>query len=175
MQFTGRITRSDLGPTLDNGRYPVANPKTDIGADTLNLAFHQAAGMSRTIAEIGFVSVRVVVEIKKIGDTEVKTYTPEVVYQGFAFDPSRTLCNLQMARSTAGLYAFSFDREVYPDGKGQDVTVEINTGSATAQKLSDGNLVDGIFTKTGPRSWTVELKEVVSQNFCDVDFIVQLF
>lgn len=162
--FPTRIARSSLGPTLEN-KWPVVNPKQDIGAETFNLAFHQIAGMNAVSAR-GLLFV----------DYDSGTGSITTVYQGFAWDPDGTLPKLVWTRNAAGIYSFALPQASYPDEAGNDVTVELVGGIVHPQELIGGNVATGHYVKTGVRSGQVHIDvPILSHAHYDSDFLMLLW
>lgn len=143
--FPNRIGRSSLGPTLED-KWPVVNPKHDLGAAQFNLAFHQIAGMN-------LVSARGLLFV----DVNSGTGTITTTYQGIAWDPDGLLPKVVWTRSAAGIYSWSLPQTSYLDESGNAITVEVLGGYPMPQELVGGNVVIGQHVKTGVRAGTVHL------------------
>jgi len=157
--FPNRIARSSLGPTLED-KFPVVNPKHDLGAKQFNLLFHQVGGMNLVSAR-GLLSV----------DVNSSTGTVTTIYQGIAWDPEGSLPKIIWTRTEAGVYSWSLPQTSYKDESDNDIIVEILGGSVLPQQLADSQYVlTGQNVKTGLRSGEVHI--VISGNFhVDSDFL----
>lgn len=160
--FPSRISRSSFGPTLED-QWPIVNPKHDVGEAALNLAFWQTAGMNLT-AFRGLIYVVV--------DEDAETATTS--YQGFAWDPNKTMANLVWTRSAAGVYTFNLPESQYEDERGNLITVTLVGGAVFPQALYSGNMVLGQMEKTGARAGTVHLYVPQLNSKRDVNFVVGL-
>ena len=161
--FPHRIARSSFGPTIVD-KFPVVNPKHDIGEAAFNLLFWQTAGMNTSAA-------RAMLQVHVDGGAG----TAETVYQGFAWDPNGTLPKLAWNRSAAGVYTFSLPQSQYEDERGNPVTIDIVGGMAVPQGLVSGNVVLGQFEKTAARAGTVHMYVPQLNSKRDVDFLCFLW
>lgn len=158
--FPTRIARSSLGPTLED-KWPVVNPKHDIGASQLNLLFHQTSGMNVTSAR-GLLFV----------DVDSTAGTATTIYQGISWDPEGLLPKILWTRTGPGIYAWSLPLTSYPDEAGNDITVEIIGGSVLPQQLSSGEFIlVGQNEKTGVRSGIAHIVIPAGNFHVDSDFI----
>lgn len=122
--FPAIPTRDHFGPTLVD-RYPVRDTSRELGADAMNLAFHQIAGASRVLPQA------------------VLVFDPtleEVTYQALAFDPSNALDPVDSAKNATGDYTLTFEAS-YRDEK--DVLVPFAPKAAAAFVLGDPQLQPG--------------------------------
>jgi len=158
--FPNRIARSSFGPTLED-KWPVVNPKHDIGASSFNLLFHQVGGMNAVTAR-GLLFV----------DVDSGTGSITTMFQGIAWDPDGTLPKIVWDRSAAGIYSWSLPQSSYADESGNMISIEILGGTPLPQELVGGNVVVGQHVKTGVRSGTVHLiVPSLSHAHYDSDFI----
>ncbi|MFA5053366.1 MAG: hypothetical protein WC565_04870 [Parcubacteria group bacterium] len=158
--FPNRIARSSLGPTLED-KWPVVDPKHDIGASSLNLLFHQVGGMN-------LISARGLLFVDVNSGTGVVT----TLYQGIAWDPDGLLPKITWTRSAAGIYSWSLPQSSYADEAGNMITVEVLGGFPMPQELVSGNVAVGQHVTTGVRSGTVHiLVPALSNTHYDSDFI----
>lgn len=141
--FPTRVSRSSFGPTLED-KWPVVNPKTDIGADSFNLLFHQTAGMN-AVTSRGLLYV------------SVEGTTVTTVFQGVAWDPNSEMAKITWTRSEAGIYTWSLPQASYEDEEGNAITVSILGGMVLPQELYGGNVLVGQNVKTGARSGQVHI------------------
>jgi len=167
--FPARIARSSLGPTLQN-RYPIKDPRFDIGEEAFNLAWWQIAGMNA-------VSPRGFLVVDGLTDAGVSVNPPVTTYQAFAWDPENAMPKIQWTRSGTGIYTFSLPDTQYPDEQGNLITVEFLGGVAFAQCLSSGTTGSNMlsaFNKTGVRSGRVRFVTTGGVDN-DADFILLLW
>lgn len=163
MGFPNRVARSSFGPTLED-KWPVVNPKHDVGEATLNLTFWQVAGMNAVSAR-GLIYVSV--------NEGAGTATTD--YQGFAWDPDGGMPKIVWTRTSAGVYTFSLPETQYEDERGNLTTVELVGGQVIPQHLYSGNIPIGAFDLTGVRAGTAHIYCPQLSGKRDVDFILQLW
>lgn len=164
MGFPTRIARSSFGPRLVN-KWPVVDPKHDIGDHTFNLLFHQVAGMNAVSAR-GLLFV----------DVNASTGAIATTYQGLAWDPDGLLPKIVWTRSSAGVYLWSLPEASYPDENGILITVEILGALPIPQKLVGGYVAVAQNVKTGVRSGTVHvIVPSLTNAHHDTDFIFLLW
>lgn len=160
--FPSRITRTSFGPILED-KWPVVDPKHDVGEQALNLNFFQVAGMN-TAAARGLLQV----EADEDGAT--------TGYQGLAWDPNYQLPKVVWTRTGAGVYTMSFPEAQYPDAAGNPTTLTLLGGQPLPQALgpADANVL-GQFVLTGPRAGTVHLFVPSTGTKVDVNFLLLLW
>jgi hypothetical protein len=158
--FPNRISRNSFGPTLEN-KWPVVNPKHDIGAESFNLLFHQVGGMNLITARgLLFVDVN--------SGTGIATTT----YQGIAWDPNGLLPKIVWTRSSAGVYTWSLPSVGYADEAGNVIEVEILGGIPLPQELVGTDVAVGQHVKTGVRAGTVHIiVPALANAHSDSDFL----
>ena len=117
MGWPSRSNRDAYGPTMEE-EYPVVNPKRELSAATINLAWWQLAGLGR-------IAPKVLIK------GEVAAGVVTNVYQGLSFDPQGALPSLPFVYEGRGVYSFAFDEE-YPDENGVDRPLGLTGGLAIA-------------------------------------------
>lgn len=101
---------------------PPSNPKTDLSASQVNLAFWQLSGAGRTVpmAIILFDGV-----------------TPALLMQRLAFDPNQLLPNIAFVKNGTGDYDFTF-ASTYQDEKGEARAFQPAAAMASTQGAAAG-------------------------------------
>lgn len=121
--FPRRFTRDQLGPTLRNN-YPIENPESDVGAETLNPLFHQVSGMNLVVP-------RAVVVAEWNGSSF------DLLHQAEAWNPDGDQVHPVLARASGGAYTYTFAPE-YEDEEGvaQATVLLAARGDALAEQAT---------------------------------------
>lgn len=120
MSFPVRILRSIFGPTFQDTR-PVEHPETEFGADKMELLLWQLGGMNQTAARATLAAAWV-------------TSAFQVFHQGQAWNPKGAQANPVLARTSAGVYTWTF-AATYPDLDGVQVSPNIGAVRITCHKI----------------------------------------
>jgi hypothetical protein len=144
--FPTRADRDAFGPTMEN-ETPIENPKREIGAETINLAWWQLGGLGR-------VSPKIILRATVSGSTAT------TVYQGFAFDPNSDLANITWTYNGIGYYSFTLSSQ-YPDENGTNRALALQGGLAVPDNIEtySGTHTGGNNASTltdGAQSWTID-------------------
>jgi len=96
--FPTRITRATLGPKLEN-RFRVIDPRKEVGADPLNLAWWTVGAAGLMLPMVWFVC------------TQTGTADPVVVAHSESFNPNANVVGAEpvMDRTSAGVYPFAYN------------------------------------------------------------------
>jgi hypothetical protein len=136
--FPKRILRSALGPKLANN-YPVENPTSDVGAETLNPAFAALAGLSLLSSRATF-----------IGRWAGTGQNFAISEQEEAWNDDHDQAHPTPSRTSTGLYSYLF-AATYLDEDGVAVPTVLTGARATAGYLAfSGTTVNEAFAWIDP-------------------------
>lgn len=92
--FPSRFLRSLLGPKFFNA-FPVENPENQVGDKQFNAAFHAVAGMNLIVSRAALIA----------------TYSGgsfQIAHQAEAWNPEAAQAHPSLARTSAGVYTYTF-------------------------------------------------------------------
>lgn len=162
--FPARITRSALGPTLVNA-YPVENPEQDVGAETLNPAFWQLAGLNRVSGKALLAAVW----------DGVSAFT--ITAQEEAWNPNGTQARPVLARTSAGVYTYTFASS-YLDESGASIAPGLSGAICRSAYV-----LSGYADRTIAEAWIAPASPLIVQirqwnssgTVVDRPFVLQVF
>ena len=157
--FPNRPNRSAFGPTRQDER-PVENPVTELGADDMNLDFHQNAGMGLVIQRVAIL----------VGVSGAAIVSPHA-YQGLAWDPTQSIPDIPVTYNGVGDYTVNF-LSSYDDEKGTPVATALKGGQAIPQGSTNLN---GIIELPDAQTVTVKLFQADTGAAIDSNFFLILW
>lgn len=123
--FPNRPTRTAYGPTREDEGF-VTNPKTELGAGTMNINFWQIAGM-------GLVVPRAAIGVDSLGTPVTANF-----FQALAWDPLQTLPDIVVTRNGVGDYTAVF-QSTYADESDTQIATSLKMGMAIPQGTANLN------------------------------------
>lgn len=118
--FPSRITRGTLGPKFVNAA-PVEQPEQDIGDQQFNAAFWQVAGMNLGAPRVSLIAAYVGAAFVVANKTE-------------AWNPDGTQAHPVLARTSAGVYTYTFAAS-YLDEDGAAVPTVLRAPRLSCHKV----------------------------------------